>query len=157
MSEPTMQSNEVPALFAQAIERCAAGDYRNVEARERLADVAGECCGIHWDTSWVTIEPTAEARRALTDVMNLWDRSGRQNGRLAPLVSLDTAATIKMPNHWWFIVEDEGGIGGATVSLGLTGLPGTSESFRYANPADRSCAECAARVFAHLRHREQGV
>lgn len=143
------------------------GEYANPEARARLADAAGACMastdgneddavGLRWSktdegTTWACTDDCSVD----WSVINLW----QFHGRLAPLVSLDAAASVPMPEGYdW---EKVNPVGHKCKCIYVTFQDGTPygqtlKTFPYTDPRDRACAECAARVYANLKAKDNG-
>lgn len=146
------QSNDIPALYQRCIARDSDGHFMYPESREALADVAGECCGLQWAN-----------HRSLEDPYHAWylpnsiltTRYGEiwsLYGRFAPLVSLDCAASVKMPARYWL----ECSTIRPTLKTGYVKVLWHigERTFDYTHPDDFPAAFCAARVYANLRDKE---
>lgn len=165
-----MQSNDLPTLYAACIERddkltgefVDDGDkrifqfaYKNPDARERLADAAGACCKMKWcHAGWA---PNGPAMWCYGDHTTQTTESEQWNlhGRLAPLVSLDALQAIKMPDGSFLhqcVADYEKPTFKITCYHAFGGA--WQREFFYADPADRATAECAARVYACLKAKE---
>jgi len=131
---------------------CIAGDEK---ARDEFCDAVGECACLYWRNGITELMcrdevPLTERLFHVTlELVNMWDTHGRH----APLVSLDCAVAIPMPDGYfaeWHSNEK-------CYIIALYGEDGIREDNRsyYTTPAERPMAEAFARVWANCHAKEK--
>jgi hypothetical protein len=126
-----MTTADIEELYQRCIECDDRGEYKNIEARQQLADIAGSLRGLSWgldgchgrNKSWY----------GLTDKDVLWQ----------VLYTINSINLVEMS------VRTER----PCITVVYAGGVGILE-LEYTNPADRAAAECAARVFANIKAKE---
>jgi len=140
-----MTTADIEALYTLAL----AGD---AAARDRLSDAAGKIIGLTWDRWQDDRESDSDWYDYHDGRQHHGDERWRVNGRHAPLVSLDCAASVPMPEynyglHIWPVRVDP------YVRV-VTTHAAMDVWFRYTDPAHRALAECCARLWAEAHARE---
>jgi hypothetical protein len=142
-----LKSADIHPLYPRCIARNDEGEYVDNEARMQLADVAGAQVGMQWVENAGRHHEGAWVQSKGFDGDALKARLMSFHGRLAPLVSLDAAASIPLPKD--VKLRTLQGPHGCYVGLDMP--DGDIPTFEYTDPRDRPAAECAARVYANLR------
>jgi len=140
-------SNDILPLYLRCIQRDDKGNFVDMDARDQLADLA-----------WNMKSPASRFAYGVQRLVNgvLLDFAVTDYelyGRHAPLVSLDCAACVKVPDPIGLEMSDYLTTGGyITCTHDVLYLD--APQFFYENHADRATAECAARVYANLKATE---
>lgn len=158
----TIKSSEIQKLYVRCIAKNDKGEYTDIDARNQLADLAAmyirdsEEAGEIADDSitWCGPDEDGETGWGYNDYcsvgfddIDLWNYHGRH----APLVSLDCAACVQLPEKAWLlmVVKFE-----RFIEPVMDDPFAEDIRFHYYDERDRPVAECAARVYANLKHKE---